>query len=80
MEGVSGAAKDYGSEIARNENVLVNDKTSKHSFSDDSDLASLAREFEEEEHVQESPYIRKVIADKLVNQRIIKFAVAVFYI
>ena len=30
------------------------------SFSDDSDLASLARELEEEEHFQESPFIRKV--------------------
>ena len=31
----------------------------KYSFSDDSDLASLAREFEEEEHIQDSPFIRK---------------------
>ena len=35
-------------------------KSSKHSFSDDSDLASLAREFEEEDLVKESPFIRKV--------------------
>ena len=37
----------------------------KHSFSDDSDLASLAREFEEEEIAKESPFIRKVM--KLKN-------------
>ena len=39
---------------------LEDNKPSKQSFSDDSDLASLAREFEEEEHVKESPFIRKV--------------------
>ena len=40
---------------------------SKHSFSDDSDLASLAREFEEEELVKESPFIRKVIDTSYIN-------------
>ena len=41
-------------------NDFEKSKGNKNSFSDDSDLASLAREFEEEELVKESPFIRKV--------------------
>ena len=46
--------------LKRQENVSTDGKNNKTSFSDDSDLASLAREFEEEEHFQECPFIRKV--------------------
>ena len=49
-----------GSKSSSKKNSLETEKLAKSSFSDDSDLASLAREFEEEELVKESPFIRKV--------------------
>ena len=50
-----------GSKSSSKKNSLETEKFAKSSFSDDSDLASLAREFEEEELVKESPFIRKVM-------------------
>ena len=55
MAGVTDKNKDVDKK-----DDLEGTKRNKNSFSDDSDLASLAREFEEEEHVKESPFIRKV--------------------
>ena len=64
--GVSFVTEDSGNNKYIDNNVDVEIKRGgKHSFSDDSDLASLAREFEEEEIAKESPFIRKVI--KLSN-------------
>ena len=54
----------------RQDNGSNDGKTNKASFSDDSDLASLAREFEEEEHFQESPFIRKVNIGTATNNDI----------
>ena len=60
--------KDNEAKVSGRKQSLENNKASKHSFSDDSDLASLAREFEEEEHVKESPFIRKVnIMEVFIN-------------
>ena len=55
-------------------------KSSKHSFSDDSDLASLAREFEEEDLVKESPFIRKVCLMSTCDFRNIYTVEIVIYI
>ena len=52
--------KDSTGKVSSKKQSLKNNEASKHSFSDDSDLASLAREFEEEDLVKESPFIRKV--------------------
>ena len=61
------------SKLKRQENSSSGGKINKTSFSDDSDLASLAREFEEEEHFQESPFIRKVNIGTAVNNAITFF-------
>ena len=58
-EGVSAGDPEIKRSVSIKEGFDKNTRN-KHSFSDDSDLASLAREFEEEELVKESPFIRKV--------------------
>ena len=58
-EGVSAGDSEIKKSVSIKEGFDKNTRN-KHSFSDDSDLASLAREFEEEELVKESPFIRKV--------------------
>ena len=64
----SKAEQDDVDKVGRQkQNAPVDGKPNKTSFSDDSDLASLAREFEEEEHFQESPFIRKVNDGTQIN-------------